>query len=90
MPKIQVERHIAALHHPTATVLKVGHHSGANATIAELVDSAKPADAFALPRMETLKRLSDSGARVYRTDIAGAVTFYLDGRSVTPSLTGLP
>lgn len=95
----QVERRIAVLHHPTATLLKVGHHGSANATTAELVDSAKPAyavisvgsgNSFGLPRMETLKRLADSGPRVYRTDIDGAVTFYLDERSVTPSLTGHP
>lgn len=95
----QVERRIAALHHPAATLLKVGHHGSATATTAELLDSVKPAyaiisvgsgNSFGLPRMETLKRLSDSGTRVYRTDLDGAVTFYLDGRSVTPSLTGLP
>ena len=95
----QVERRIAALHHPSATLLKVGHHGSATATTAELLGSAKPVYAvisvglgnpFGLPRMETLKRLADSGTRVYRTDINGAVTFYLDGKSVTPSLTGLP
>jgi competence protein ComEC len=95
----QAERRIVALHHPSATLLKVGHHGSANATTTELVDSAKPAyaiisvgsgNSFGLPRMETLKRLADSGTRVYRTDLEGAVTFYLDGRSVTPSLTGLP
>ena len=95
----QLERRIAALHHPAATLLKVGHHGSATATTAELLDSVKPAyaiisvgsgNSFGLPRMETLKRLSDSGTRVYRTDLDGAVAFYLDGRSVTPSLTGLP
>ena len=95
----QVERRIAALHHPTATLLKVGHHGSATATTAELLDSVKPAyavisvgsgNSFGLPRMETLQRLTDSGSRVYRTDLDGAVTFYLDGRSVTPFLTGLP
>jgi len=95
----QVERRIAALHHPTASLLKVGHHGSANATTPELVDSARPAFAiisvglgtsFGLPRMETLKTLSEAGTRVYRTDLDGAVTFYLDGYSVTPSLTGLP
>jgi len=94
----QVERRIAEIHHPSATLLKVGHHGSASATTAELVDSAKPAyalisvglgNSFGLPRMETLKRLADSGTRVYRSDLDGAVTFYLDGRSVTPALTGL-
>jgi competence protein ComEC len=95
----QVERRIAALHHPAASLLKVGHHGSANATTAELVDSAKPAyavisvgsgNSFGLPKLETLKRLEDSGTRVYRTDLDGAVTFYLGAHSVTPSVTGLP
>lgn len=94
----QVERRIAELHHPTASLLKVGHHGSANATTAELVDSVRPGyavisvgsgNSFGLPRMETLKRLAEAGTRVYRTDLDGAVTFYLDGHSVTPVLTGL-
>ena len=94
----QVERRIAVLHHPSAGLLKVGHHGSANATTAELVDSAKPqfaiisvgsGNTFGLPRMETLARLSASGARVYRTDLDGAVTFYLDGHSITPSVAAL-
>lgn len=94
----QVERRIAALHHPAASLLKVGHHGSANATTAELVDSARPGFAvisvgsgnpYGLPRIETLERLADAGVRVYRTDLDGAVTFYLDGHSVTPSLAGL-
>ena len=94
----QQERRIAALHHPTASLLKVGHHGSANATTAELVASAKPefaiisvgsGNSFGLPRTEVLGRLADAGARVYRTDIDGAVTFYLDGHSVTPSVAAL-
>ena len=94
----QVERRIAALHHPQADLLKVGHHGSANATTAELVDSAKPqlaiisvgtGNSFGLPRAETLSRLAGAGVRVYRTDLDGAVTFYLDGRSVTPSVAAL-
>jgi competence protein ComEC len=91
----QVERRIAALHHPSASLLKVGHHGSANATTPELVASAKPQFAvisvgagnmFGLPKMETLARLADSGAKVYRTDMDGATTFYLNGRTVTVSL----
>jgi competence protein ComEC len=95
----QVERRIAALHHPTASLLKVGHHGSANATTAELVASARPqfaiisvgsGNSFGLPRLETLDRLANAGVRVFRTDLDGAVTFYLDGRSVTPSVAALP
>ncbi len=93
-----VERRIAALHHPRASLLKVGHHGSANATTPELVSSARPqfaivsvgyGNSFGLPRREVLGRLADAGARVYRTDLDGAVTFYLDGRSVTPSVMSL-
>jgi competence protein ComEC len=94
----QVERRIASMHHPTASLLKVGHHGSANATTPELVASAKPqfavisvgsGNSFGLPRLETLNRLANAGTHVFRTDLDGAVTFYLDGRSVTPSVAAL-
>jgi competence protein ComEC len=94
----QAERRIAALHQPIASLLKVGHHGSSNASTPELIDAAKPAfaiisvgsgNSFGLPRMETLETLSQAGTRVYRTDLDGMVTFYLDGRSVTPSIPGL-
>ncbi len=94
----QVERRVAALHHPSANLVKVGHHGSNNATTAELVASARPqfaiisvgsGNSFGLPRTEVLGRLADAGARVYRTDLDGAVTFYLDGHSVTPSVAAL-
>jgi len=93
-----VERRIAALHHPRATLLKVGHHGSDNATTEELMASAHPqwavisvgtGNSFHLPRTETLARLAEAGARVYRTDLDGAVSFYLDGRSVTASVAAL-
>jgi beta-lactamase superfamily II metal-dependent hydrolase len=46
-------------------------------------------NALGQPRMEALKRLEDSGARVDPTDVNGAVTFYLDGHWVTPWLAAL-
>jgi competence protein ComEC len=94
----QVERRVAELHHPTADLLKVGHHGSTNATTAELVSSVKPrfavisvgaGNSFGLPRQETLQRLQAAGTRVYRTDLDGAVSFYLDGRSVTASAAAL-
>jgi competence protein ComEC len=94
----QVERRVAALHHPTANLLKVGHHGSDNATTPELVAAAQPqfaiisvgsGNSFGLPKFEILGRLAHAGARVYRTDLDGAVTFYLDGHSVTPSVAAL-
>jgi len=94
-----VERRVAALHHPTADLLRVGHHGSANATTPELLAVVKPKyavisvgfrNSFRLPRPEILQRLVRSGARVYRTDLDGAVTFYLDGHSVIPSAEAFP
>jgi competence protein ComEC len=94
----QVERRVVALHHPSANLIKIGHHGSADATTAELLASAKPQfavisvgseNSFGLPRTEVIGRLADAGVRVYRTDIVGAVSFYLDGHSVTPSVAAL-
>ena len=94
----QVERRVAALHHPSANLVKVGHHGSNNATTPELLASATPqfamisvgsGNSFGLPRTEVLARLADAGARVYRTDLDGAVSFYLDGHTVTPSVAAL-
>jgi competence protein ComEC len=90
-----VERRIATLHHPRADLLKVGHHGSATSTTPELLAATNPTFAvislgyrtsFGFPKPEVLERLQDSGAHVYRTDLNGAVTFYLDGHSVTPWL----
>ncbi len=94
-----VERRIAALYHPHADLLKVGHHGSATSTTPEILAAVKPTFAvisvgfrtsFGLPKPSVLARLQASGARVYRTDLDGAVTFYLDGHSVTPALSALP
>jgi len=93
-----VERRIAALHHPKADLLKVGHHGSATSTAPEILQSLKPSFAvisvgfrtsFGLPKPDVLRRLQASGVRVYRTDLNGAVTFYLDGHGVTPWLPTL-
>jgi competence protein ComEC len=93
-----VERRIAVLHHPQAQLLKVGHHGSATSTTPELMASVKPNFAlisvgfrtsYGLPKQEVLERLQESGARTYRTDMNGLVTFYLDGHSVVPVLPSL-
>ena len=93
-----VERRIASLHHPRADLLKVGHHGSATSTTPEILAAVKPSFAvisvgfrtsFGLPKPGVLERLQNSGVHVYRTDLNGAVTFYLDGHSVTPWLAAL-
>jgi competence protein ComEC len=90
-----VERRIASLQHPHADLLKVGHHGSATSTTPEILAAVKPSFAvislgfrtsFGFPKPDVLSRLQSAGVHVYRTDLNGAVTFYLDGHSVTPSL----
>jgi competence protein ComEC len=92
-----VERRIAALHPQHADLLKVGHHGSATSTTPEILSAAKPDFAvisvgfhtsYGLPKPDVLARLQAAGVRVYRTDLNGAVTFYLDGHSVTPMPLG--
>ena len=90
-----VERRIASLHPDHADLLKVGHHGSATSTTPEILEAIHPAyalisvgfrNSFGLPKPSVLDRLQASGVHVYRTDLDGAVTFYLDGRSLTPEL----
>jgi competence protein ComEC len=93
-----VERRIASLHHVHADLLKVGHHGSATSTTQEILQSVKPTyavisvgfqNSFGLPKPDVLARLQAARVRVYRTDLNGAVTFYLDGCTVTPWLAAL-
>ena len=95
----RTERYVCAREHPKATLLKVGHHGSTNATTQELLEATKPefaiisvgsGNSYGLPRYETLARLASAGIRAYRTDLDGAVTFYLDGHSVTAAPASLP
>jgi competence protein ComEC len=93
-----VELRVARLHHPHADLLKVGHHGSATSTTPEILAAVRPSYAiislgfrtnFGFPKPDVLERLQASKVHVYRTDINGAVTFYLDGHSVIPSLPTL-
>jgi competence protein ComEC len=93
-----VERRVARLYHPHADLLKVGHHGSATSTTPEILQAVTPAfaiisvgyrNSFGLPKPSVLQRLQTSGVRVYRTDLNGAVTFYLDGHNITPALAAI-
>ena len=81
--------------HPEAMLLKVAHHGSASGTSAALLATVHPRYAvisvgarnvYGHPRREVLERLQQSGVKTYRTDEEGAVSFYLDGKSVTPDV----
>ena len=89
-----VERRIVE-EHPEAMLLKVAHHGSASGTSADLLSTVHPRFAvisvgarnvYGHPRREVLERLQKAGVKTYRTDAEGAVSFYLDGKSVTPDV----
>jgi competence protein ComEC len=81
--------------HPEAMLLKVAHHGSASGTSADLLATVHPRFAvisvgvrnvYGHPRREVLERLEQAGVKTYRTDEEGAVSFYLDGKSVSAEL----
>jgi competence protein ComEC len=89
-----VERRVVQ-QHPEAMLLKVAHHGSASGTSADLLSTVHPRYAvisvgarnvYGHPRREVLGRLQHAGVLTYRTDEEGAVSFYLDGKTVTPDI----
>ncbi len=77
---------------PQADLLKVGHHGSATSSTPEFLASVKPQyavvsvgfyNSFGHPRPEVMQRYAAANVRTYRTDLAGAVSFFLDGKTVT-------
>ncbi|HXG03976.1 MAG TPA: MBL fold metallo-hydrolase, partial [Candidatus Binatia bacterium] len=75
-----------------ATVLKVAHHGSRHSSTAAFLARVGPAlavisvgarNTYGHPAAETLRRLAEVGARVYRTDRDGAVLFETDGAVLT-------
>lgn len=81
--------------HPEAQLLKVAHHGSSGSTSADLLAAVHPQYAvvsagvrnmYGHPRRDVLERLQKDGVKTYRTDMTGAVSFYLDGKTVTPEV----
>ncbi len=93
----KTERQIAQ-ENPEADLLKVAHHGSATSTIPELLAAVHPRFAvisvgarnvYGHPRREVLDRLAEAHVPAYRTDMDGAITFYLDGKTVSSPLVAL-
>jgi competence protein ComEC len=78
-------------------LLKVAHHGSLTSSVPELLSRTEPEFAvisvgsfnrYGHPRPEVLDRLGAIGACTFRTDVTGAVSFYMDGKSVTEARTG--
>jgi competence protein ComEC len=84
---------------PQADLLKVAHHGSSTSTAADLLEAVHPRWAvvsvgahtvYGHPRFYVLQRLGEAHVATYRTDLDGAVTFYLDGTRVIPDLPSIP
>jgi competence protein ComEC len=87
----KIERLLALHENARADLLKVGHNGSASSTTPEFLSAVRPRWAlisvgrnrFGHPRGEVLGRLQSAKVTTYRTDTAGAVTFYLDGSAIS-------
>jgi competence protein ComEC len=76
----------------SADVLKAGHHGSKTSSTEEFLDAVHPShvvisdgrlNRFGFPHRAVLDRLERRGARVWRTDLDGAIRIETDGRSLT-------
>jgi competence protein ComEC len=88
----KMERFVAT-ESPRADLLKVAHHGSATSTTPELLQAVHPKvavisagyrNSFGHPRPAVLERLQESRVETYRTDMLGAITFLLDGKTIHP------
>ena len=77
---------------PNADLLKVGHHGSATSSTPGFLAAVKPSyavvsvgfyNSFGHPRPDVMRRYAEDDIRTYRTDLVGAVSFFLDGKTVT-------
>jgi competence protein ComEC len=77
---------------PQADLLKVGHHGSTTSSSPEFLAAVKPRFAvvsagfynnFKHPRREVMSRYAAAHITTYRTDLDGAISFFLDGHNIT-------
>ena len=77
---------------PQANLLKIGHHGSLTSSSPEFLAAVAPQfavvsagyyNSFRHPRPEVMQRFADRRTQTYRTDLDGAVSFYLDGTTVS-------
>lgn len=73
-------------------VLKVGHHGSSGSSSYRFLYEAQPkiavisceaGNSYGHPHEETLSRLSDADAEIYRTDLDGSIVIFSNGMEVT-------
>jgi competence protein ComEC len=78
--------------YPHADLLKIGHHGSLTSSSPEFLEAVAPQyavvsagyyNSFRHPRPEVMHRFAERKVTTYRTDLAGAVSFYLDGTTIS-------
>lgn len=76
----------------TSDVLKIGHHGSLTSTTPAFLSAVRPRFAIISagkrnmhghPHRDILERLNQVGAKIYRTDQQGAITFHTDGTTIS-------
>lgn len=74
--------------------LKISHHGSKNSSSQEFLSAVSPDVAaiscgydnqYGHPHKDTLLRLAQTNAKIYRTDKQGHISFYSDGKTITTS-----
>lgn len=82
-----------------ADVLKVAHHGSRTSSSEAFVAAVAPkfafiscgeGNSFGHPRRECLETLTEAGAKIFRTDLAGYLIASTDGKTVTTKTSFLP
>lgn len=93
----EAEEEIMKRHDVSARLLKVGHHGSKTSSSADFLKAVKPRYAvisvgeknkFRHPHPSAVKRLEETGAKIFRTDKDGTITFLTDGESVRVTSSG--
>ena len=75
-----------------STVLKVAHHGSKTSSSREFIEAVQPKYAvfcvganntFGHPRSEVIELMKEFNAKIYRTDIHGAIVFTTDGNNIS-------
>ncbi|MFX4261145.1 stalk domain-containing protein [Pelotomaculum propionicicum] len=79
-----------------AEILKVGHHGSRTSTSAAFLSKVSPevavisvgtGNTYGHPTLETLQRLQNAGATVYRTDLNGNIVITTDGKTYNTAIS---
>ncbi len=85
--EVDAEKALVKTYDLEADVLKVGHHGSSSSTSQNFLDEVNPTyaviqcgeeNSYGHPHYETLDRLDDNDASVYRTDTDGDISFFID------------